>query len=770
MARKIYKRIGLQRQNNLSDLSDSKAALNNLLDDIASAGGISGQSFIGDDLNSIKNIYAQGLSNAEYRKIGGSATKYWDQSAGQEKIFEPKITYQNRLDQFKNFAGTPRLNGGDGLTASYFDYNQVLENTVGIFNGAPFKIDQFWEAGQFEWDRKLHPQSINANGGIQWEGYFIPSVSGYYTFTIQSSGCHTVDFQTNGYLEDDDGNIISTGISTYTELSRVGVASTASCSAHNFPTETNKIILDSADDVKHVAIGQSVSHAAISGSVLVDDFDRDSRVITLTLPDSGNSITSNFSNENIIFSTYVGQSTKVIHTTSYSLEEFKRYRIRLRYFIPQLWDSSGVNRYMNVLYARSGTAAHNLRYNKLYSLNYDFSESQKGDFNKYLDNSVRFGGTGQLSSSGIGSVTDYLKYVKIKSNNKIDIKYDPRNKTQSDCEKATKSLSVTNGTNIIPTGDTSNLEVGQYAYDSTNTAQGATRAIPDGTRINQIVPNSTIILDRNCVASQTINVTFVDQRGHVQRFVGQSDSGDGNTTIQLNTDYNVNNLKKGMLVIGGNIVNNTKIDSTDSGTRTIGISTNKSGNINSDQVFYVYQSQGLLNESLNAFCTPSQTKCVTARLEAAAGSTTLHVEDATHLNGNERLVGYYFQDDTFITAKSTNSIIINKSTSRLIKVGNNWTATNETYDQAAAEAGGDRGLCCPPKDTSPPFEATDAGMQTTSDYQNMHLVDGDVKFDEFGATNITTFEATDYSTFGQEGVKTRMRIHTPSGIFRIITT
>ena len=45
MAQKVYKRIGLRRDRNLSDLSNSKAALNNMLGDLATIGG-AGETFI----------------------------------------------------------------------------------------------------------------------------------------------------------------------------------------------------------------------------------------------------------------------------------------------------------------------------------------------------------------------------------------------------------------------------------------------------------------------------------------------------------------------------------------------------------------------------------------------------------------------------------------------------------------------------------------------------------------------------------------------------
>ena len=156
MAQKVYKRIGLRRDRNLGDLSNSTEALNNMLGDLAAVGG-AGDTFIAQDLDAIKNSYTLGLTHDDYVTVGGSAVKYWDNTTQDQRIFEPRITYQNKLDQFNIFSGNPRLAGGDGPIASYFQFDQVLENTENIFTGAPFKVDNFWEDGNFEWDRKLHP-------------------------------------------------------------------------------------------------------------------------------------------------------------------------------------------------------------------------------------------------------------------------------------------------------------------------------------------------------------------------------------------------------------------------------------------------------------------------------------------------------------------------------------------------------------------------------------------------------------------------------------
>ena len=128
-----------------------------------------------------------------------------------------KRTYQNRLDKLKVFSGIPRVAGGNGLTAKYYNFNQVFENTVGIFSGTPIKQDNFWEAGNFNYSQKIIPEAINANGGVEWSGYFIPTASGQHTFNVSTSALMSFEFETEGY---------TSGIGTYTEHSRIGLTTT----------------------------------------------------------------------------------------------------------------------------------------------------------------------------------------------------------------------------------------------------------------------------------------------------------------------------------------------------------------------------------------------------------------------------------------------------------------------------------------------------------------------------------------------------------------
>ena len=126
---KIYKRVGIRRDQDLGDLSSSSKGLENLLDSLVDTPG---ESFIVSDLNSIKNIFARGLEVSNYQSIIGSSVKI-TVPTGETVAYDPRITYQNRIDKFELFSGNPRFAGGDGLTANYYQNDQINFDSLTSF-------------------------------------------------------------------------------------------------------------------------------------------------------------------------------------------------------------------------------------------------------------------------------------------------------------------------------------------------------------------------------------------------------------------------------------------------------------------------------------------------------------------------------------------------------------------------------------------------------------------------------------------------------------
>ena len=232
-----------------------------------------------------------------------------------------------------------------------------------------------------------------------------------------------------------------------------------------------------------------------------------------------------------------------------------------------------------------------------------------------------------------------------------------------------------------------------------------------------------------------------------------------------------------MLVIGDNLSqNNTKISDMSSFLSSIGITPGTSTTTN--QVYYIYQYQGLINDSLETFCTPSsdpqQNKCVSVTQDIPVGSTVINIDNVANIDDFDRVLGFYFAAGTRVVSGGVNAgnstITIDTATTKLIKDGNNFTVST-----IPATSTDDKSLCCPPKDTSPPFAATEEGMVTTSDFRIIEINSGNLKFDalraEVATANAWTASSTsDYTTLLGTSTDKRIEINCGDGNYKLITS
>ena len=726
MAQKIYKRIGIQRDGNLGDLSDKTSSLNNLLDTLVDD---TTSTFISDDLDPIRNIFSYGLSSGGYRSIIGSKAQFTN-SSGVSNDFLPRITYQNRLDKFKIFSGTPRINGGNGLTAKYYNSNQVINPipiTGTVFTGTPIATNNFWEAGNFNYSQKITPESVNTNGGVEWSGYFIPTTTGSHTFSANTTALMSFEFETEGYVS---------GVGTYTQQSRIGLTTTLVGSASQF---SNAITLASGTVgiltiTSFIGVGQSVSGTDIRTGTIVASYDRSGNV-TLTPPVGfTTAITGTITSGNIVFSKAIGQDTSISYST-YVLEAYRKYNIRARYYIPSTVDAIGVTRNINFDIVYPGSALTNLRYTSLYSSDYDFSDATKGQFNIFVDNSLLSGG------GSIGSMTSSAGYVKVKSTKKVDITYAPKT-SYAGIEKASRTCTTTNGTKVISISDTSGIEVGNYIFGT---------GVPTDTVVTDININTFIVVSNASTASGSVTLTFIDHRGFVKRVTGSTSA----TTLTISSG-DTTNLKTGMVVIGSGTAQYTGITTTGSASA---VTISPSQTVGAGTTLYFYQSRGLINEGLAAFCVPSTTTCIFTSSAINAGETVLNVTSTTGVANGMRVLGAQFASNTTVSSFTGSTITISPATTAALASGGNFTVTSTNAND------GDRSLCCPPTDTSPPFSPTEDGLETTSSFKNLKIDSGNIKFNSLRASiaagNITAIGSNDAST-------KRISIQTPSGTFKLL--
>ena len=801
---KAYKRIGIRRDQNLGDLSSSSQGLENLLDSLVDT---SGENFIVSDLNSIKNIFARGLEVDNYRSIIGSSVKF-STPTGQIASYDPRITYQNRLDKFETFSGIPRLAGGNGLTANYFQNDQINFTSLTSFqynksNGNPLdpnssesnvflgtssegliENDNFWEHGEFAYTGKVHPQSVKASGGVMWEGYYIPRKTGTSVLQVSSTGFFTIDFAKEGYFE--NNNKVQTPESqsaigvgqTYTNYARVGLTTVMTATGgigNTMAVPVNRI--------PTIGVGMTVSGSNISGVPKVESFNRTTGVVTLE-PSSG--ITSSISgtlsgSNNITFSRTFGNSASSSFETQVMLA-FEKYRIRVRYFHPKVLDNDTVldnqirslNKSVTIHHQPvGGNTISDLHFRYLYPMDYDFSESVKGDFNRYLDKSVLFGGT--EIGVGIGNRSNFNEYVRLKSTKKVDLRYKVKENLSKITRVSSRSGSFQAGSRVVNMSLTSNIEVGNYVF-GTN--------IQPGTRVEQITINSFLVLNKPTggSGSQTENLKFIDHRGFVKKITGDG-SGDqitGITTALTASSQSFatidTDVQPDMVVIGSNTESYTKITSVDEGSNTLNLSKNVTAAATGTD-YYIYQSRGLKDNSIQQFCDRFNTttegpdiRCLVSNVSSTLpiGTTVITVDNTSNyqvIGSGWELQGAYFGENGIAVSSvgGSGSITLASGITKPLPDDAQFTAVSPDKDQ-----NGDYQLCCPPTDTSPPFNASEEGLDTiSSTAPNMQLVDGNLVFDSLIIQD-TNSNASDATASG--AVNRKIDIKTPLGNYRLLAT
>ncbi len=745
MARKIYKRIGIRRDKNLADLSDTKEGLNNLLDALKDFGD---STFFSEDLDVIRNIFSENLTSGQYQKFIGSRTQKTNPTGTLTDLLPP-TTYQNKLDKYLFFSGEPRLNGGNGLTASYYDQDQINIGTATIFSGTPFDSDNFWEAGNFNYTGKITPLANNSNGGIEWNGYFIPTLTGPHEFRYNATASFTFEFEDvaeSGTITErmrvGTDHVIS---SDYPSQVAFGATITASGSAGNV------ITLASSSNVVKVGIGMSVTGPNVVKDSKVHNVNQTTGEILLrhpnvTEPDAGTpAITGTISSQPITFYRNNGVGVRKVYTSP-TLIAYNKYRIRYRYFSPTYVgagnttvevDISGVSRNADMNYRPpSFPTESNMPFYFLYDIGYDFSDNAKGTFPKFMDNSILFGG------GTIGSSSNKDQYVKVKTNKKIDIKYQAPTSLTA-ITKASLTCGLTNGSTVGSTGSTAGVEIGNYVF-GTN--------IPEGTRVVDYVTNQYVIFSQTATGGGNQSLTFIDHRGFVKKVTG---STSGNVLTISNGD--TTNLKTDMIAI----MSGQTSDQQYTGITTTG-STN-TVNIFPSQGFgtrsiYFYESKGLRNDSLLQYCQPNIAQCLIVDGAVSATNTVITVTSIPAGTNNWTVRGFQFADDTTITINTpgTNQITLSKPTINDLVDGEKISIAPATN--------GDRTLCCPPVDTSPPFTPTEEGLETTSGFPNLELNGGSIKFDNLTVLkNITVSNYTDGDTSSKY-----LDLNTPTGNFKIL--
>ena len=560
MAQKIFQQFGTVRENNLSDIEDLTESLNNLLDKLVDEGS----TYISGDLDCIRKISTTSLDNEQFLRFAGNTETVLSPLNKLSTDFTPRKTYQNRLDIIKTFTGVPRFSGGNGPSAYYFNAEQIdpkkLNGDYGqqsLFSSSPdshadllnFAIEgsvetgadenSSWTNGVFNYNGRIQDLMKGFGGVVQWEGYFIPIVTGVHQFRIFSSALFHMDWQADDYKEDQFGTPeLGPSDLTYVTAKRIGLENTVEVTIIG----ANKLQL--VDLTKQKFIGQQLiaSGTNISGeNVRIAEFDQETGIITFDgIPVSGSTGTT----FTLTLKKELGVSEHV-HFKTPVLQKYRRYRVKWRFIMPEQ-DASGVPLLVQKLpkqiqfdFSTPVDGLANLRYTRLYSHDYDFTDAVKGEMVNFVDNSVLFGG-GEVGRENpdllaAGSVKGEF-YKNVTTSKKIDVKYQPKETLES-IVKARHTIDTVAGSNLIELSDTSGIEIGTRVFGETvrfiDRESGALLPIEKGAEVIEIVINQGIFLSGNFQTAVTSEeLIFIDHRGFVKRLLGDSSAENGVITLK----------------------------------------------------------------------------------------------------------------------------------------------------------------------------------------------------------------------------------------------
>lgn len=770
MAR-IFRKRGLRRDRNFSDIQNPNTALNNLLDGLVQQ---SGERFVSADLDPIRGLAGTTISNSDFRNINDAALKGLDRTQP-SAVYQPIVTLQNRIDVAQFTTGDPQFFGGNKLTARYY-LNEVInneaseyENIVNRSDAQTFVNDEgdlvtsenFWEDGRFTFTSDLHPSLDDGLGCIEWNGHFRPSVSGRYTFRIDTTGLYTFEF--NAHSDD-----INPVVSSFTSKKIVPLLETVDA---DFTDGSN--IITVADQVQ---FGESVIDQISVGDIVVSDFapfddpennpievenvNYSTREVSLS-----ETITEISGTNSIDISARFGENKRLEYRTDV-LEQYQAYPIRIRFlwidgFSPEdLNPTEEMTKRIDVSISSPIQNIGSFNYKLLYSENYrNFPEvgtEGAGDFYEFFVERVPPGGTRLVldNEGSIGAETGIDDYQNLLSRDTVSLVYEPP-QNYSDAVYS-QGLGFSEGGITLTTSNTDGISVG-------NTVLG--NNVDDGTVVDDIVQNDAVIVNTPILSgsgSQTFY--FADHQGLKGYETGvSSDIATYPDLILGIAPDSISDFSEGDVVVAPGATTSSGVwarieaiieSPEDPNVYALQLSRNLDGDIPSapQDFVLVYHSTSLIDRSLDTFCSDAIAAETTSF--ASAGDTTLDVDtdNARDYNGDPATISVddfvYFGDripdgTTIVAFNSDGSLELSDAIEQEIP-------SNQTL--AFSSVNEDKGMCFRPRDTSPPFIATENGLRTTTTYPNMRVVssNGELRFRELylnsdsGVGSATGQEVSDF--------------------------
>ena len=405
---KKYIKFGLRSDKNLFDLSNSDEGISNLLNNISvnlneygqktgfsladiepliglrDTGALSSNVVVERE-GRVEQGFTKGqsqdlanLSDSKVQFVVSTATEL-TKLPGLPLNVEPMVIMQDYIDNAKSVLGDPPwLNGGDGLVCTFVSsdrINQTIADTITGESGtaavgslsntqifststssgyAPLVTgEDFWDAAQFQFQNKLHPNLPDRYGLIQWEGYATNAPGQYW----ESSGLFMVEEET--YLNSGVYNTLKSVFADTNDIDNLSWNAAAASEVFSVTPDNEAARLNMS---KYLCIGMKVElSSTLIGTVVSADIDTGLFQIT------ADSSVAAGTGATLTFSFEIG-TQDFISTSFRTIPQRIGDRSKLRY---TLWfpepTTAGVE-YLNKYFRESPTAGSiNLPYSTFYT-------------------------------------------------------------------------------------------------------------------------------------------------------------------------------------------------------------------------------------------------------------------------------------------------------------------------------------------------------------------------------------------------------------------
>lgn len=674
---KKYQKFGFRRDRNLSDATNPREALANVINNLATAPGTS---FIPEDLYAIKGIQNTRISAESLRFLAG-ITQTITLDNTNVTVF-PLVTLKDRLDNFKVYTGSRIFGpGGDGARAKFIPSNLISENitaetlgselyTTGV--GIVADVD-FWEDGRFVFDNTIHPSFSDIYGMIQWEGYYSPNL--YATeinrFIITTSGLTLIE---SNLTEEENGWV------THHALVSDNVEVT-------FTGDGNPISTIVSSKANQLAAGMIIS----STEVRITEVNTVTNTITLS-----ESIETTLGENTVTFEFKIGENTVnfLVNIPSSIIND----KIKIRYTV--WWpNNSDLMPSKNIRFVRTG-GADSFSFNYHYS-NYDRLQIPKEPLSIEYFLANRFGTTRESTAGNIISQQS------------ASVVYTPPSTLSSVILHNSKVSGTFSGSGRIEASNRfTDADVGDWILVR-NTGED-----PRAYQIQHKQSNSVVFTDLDANISlgaptpYNFSFSIVKNKGLIGIYFFSA----GGIVALPRLPFLIRRILKDQLALfidsSNDLYRITSYRQFAAGRpatfTTLAGATYTPGN----GLVVVYSDKGLVDLSKRAFC--QGVVGATVASEVAINTTTISL---TGVNFSELYAGMYVQLTGYILNTATIQSIDSVNSQITITPSNAVTKTIPVdFAITFSPDSVNREICTlpNPSNTIPPFEGTVAGIKTSS--------------------------------------------------------